>query len=175
MQSYYETLFGGDVSVDIHPIIEAAQGYVLLGMYSEAWQEIHKLTPQEQLLPAVIDLRVALHMQEKHWKEALDILEPLCQVVPDRDDYFVHAAFCLHEMNRTKEARDKLLSGPDSLVRQPLFHYNLACYETRLGEPNLAKISLERCFKLDESFRAIALKDDDLKELKPWLIEDNNN
>lgn len=158
------------MSEEIYTIIEAAQGYLLLGMSKESWQEVKKLTPQEQLLPEVLELRIALLMQESHWKEALEILEPLCQMVPDNENHFVHAAYCLHELKRTKEARAILLLGPDSLMDQPLFHYNLACYETHLGEPNLAKISLERCFKLDKDFRKIALKDEDLEELKDWLI-----
>ena len=162
------------VSEEIHTIIEAAQGYLLLGMSKESWREVKKLTLQEQLLPEVLDLRVSLLMQESHWEEALEILVPLCHVVPDNENHFVHAAYCLHELKRTKEAREILLSGPDSLMDQPLFHYNLACYETRLGEFDLAKISLERCFKLSEDFRKIALEDRDLKELKSWLISKEN-
>jgi len=155
---------------EIQTVIESAQGYLLLGMLPDAWEEIKKLTSQEQLLPEVLDIRVALLMQEQRWQEALVILGPLCKVVPDCENYFVHAAYCLHELERTREARETLLLGPDSLVDEPLFHYNLACYETRLGESDLAKISLERCFKLDEGFRKIALEDRDLRELRDWLI-----
>src|SRR5262245_809811 len=98
-------------------------------MLKESWQEIKKLTSQEQLLPEVLDVRIAILMQEQRWEEALSLLEPLCKVVPNCESYFVHAAYCLHELKRTKEAREILLLGPDSLMDEPLFHYNLACYE----------------------------------------------
>jgi len=52
--------------------------------------------------------------------------------------------------------------------RQPdaaIFHYNLACYDCRLGEVEVAKARLRYAIKLEGRFRVLALNDEDLKPI----------
>jgi hypothetical protein len=48
---------------------------------------------------------------------------------------------------------------------EPTFHYNLACYECRLGHLDLARIHLEKSIELDKNFREFAKSDPDLAPL----------
>jgi hypothetical protein len=104
-------------------------------------------------------------MQLEHWNAAADTGRLLCLKVPDCDEFFLQAAYCLHETGDTLAARDWLLRGPKSLIKVPLFHYNLACYLAVLGEQKRARAHLRRAFSLDRSLREAARKDADLASL----------
>ncbi len=144
----------------------AAQGYCELGMFDEAIKELETLPEDVRVTPATIELRVVILMQAKRWKTALSASRDLCKRDPDRPTGYIHAAFCLHELGRTAEAREFLLKGPDTLLREPTFHYNLACYECRLGRLDLARAHLEKSFELNKHFRDLAKNDPDLAFLR---------
>src|SRR5438552_4021136 len=130
----------------------AAQGYYELGMFDDALAELESLTGEIAQFPPVVELRTVVLMQARRWKLALTASRSLCRVAPDKTCGFIHAAFCLHELGRTTEARAILLSGPDALHTEPTYHYNLACYECALGNPDLARVHLEKCFELDKKY-----------------------
>ena len=81
-----------------------------------------------------------------------------CDANPNQPFGFVHAAFCLHELGRTSEAKQTLLDGPAALLDEPVYYYNLACYDTVLGNLEQAKVYLRASFRLDKSFRELAKK-----------------
>ena len=64
---------------------------------------------------------------------AADTARLLCLKVPETPEFFLQAAFCLHETGDTLAARDWLLRGPKALIKDPLFQYNMACYLAVLG------------------------------------------
>lgn len=144
----------------------AAQGYCELGMFDQAIKELETLPEDVRVTPATIELRVVILMQAQRWKTALVASRDLCRRDPDRPTGYIHAAFCLHELGRTAEAREFLLKGPDTLLREPTFHYNLACYECRLGRLDLARAHLEKSFELNKHFRDLAKNDPDLAFLR---------
>jgi hypothetical protein len=82
---------------------------------------------------------------------------------------YIHAAFCLHELGRTLEAKQTLLTGPSGLLDEPVYYYNLACYDTVLGNLQQAKVYLQASFRLDKSFRELANSDPDLQRIKDKL------
>jgi tetratricopeptide (TPR) repeat protein len=114
----------------------------------------------------VVELRTVVLMQAKRWKLALLASRSLCRVAPDKTSGFIHAAFCLHELGRTIEARDTLLAGPNLLHAEPTYHYNLACYECALGNLDLARLHLEKSIELDKKFKDFAKNDPDLSALR---------
>lgn len=144
----------------------AAQGYCELGMYDDALGELDTLPEELSQHSSVVELRTVTLMQAKRWKQALTASRALCRLAPDKTIGFIHAAFCLHELGRTDEARDMLLSGPDLLHAEPTFHYNLACYECALGNLDLARLHLEKSFELDKKFKDFAKSDPDLAALR---------
>jgi hypothetical protein len=60
-----------------------------------------------------------------------------------------------------------LLSGPAALRCEPIYFYNLGCYEALLGRARDARRHLQISFQMDPSFRDIARNDPDLKSLRP--------
>jgi Flp pilus assembly protein TadD len=85
---------------------------------------------------------------------------------PKEARFFIHAAYCLHETGDTLAARDWLLRGPATLIEDPLFHYNIACYLAVLGDCKRAETHLERAFEMDASLRETAQEDTDLEALR---------
>lgn len=141
----------------------AAQGYFELGMIAESLAEIDSLPPAQQERSEVLQMRLLIHMRARRWQEALGFSEALYQRCPQEALGFIHAAFCLHELGRTAEAKALLLNGPSALLSEATYHYNLGCYDAALGNLEAAQAHLRVSFKLDKKFREFARTDPDLK------------
>lgn len=147
----------------------AAQGYIELEMTEEALEELDAIAKQEQHSEEVLQMRLFVYMRARRWDEALLVCRDLRKYAPECTTGYIHGAFCLHELGRTKEARDLLLDGPPILHSEPTYHYNLGCYDAVLGHPEEAVRHLEISFKMDKKFREIAKYDPDLKPVQSFL------
>ncbi len=143
----------------------AAQGYFELGMLEDALGELERLPAAMQQGLEGLQMRLFIHMREGRWEDALEISRALCRVGPEETLGFIHAAFCLHEMGRTADAKAFLLSGPSALLEEATYHYNLGCYDAALGNIEDAQAHLRASFKLDRKFREFAKTDPDLKSV----------
>jgi Flp pilus assembly protein TadD len=151
--------------VDFERHLEAACGYAELGMHRESIAELNAITPRLQNRPEVLHLRLHHLMRRKSWGQALRVSQMLCKVAPDSCTGFLHAGFCLHQLGKTAEAKMLLVTGPIALLKEPIYYYNMGCYEALLGDVNGAKENLLISFKMDASFRELAKRDPDLKVL----------
>lgn len=113
-----------------------------------------------------LELRLLAEMESRRWNAAADTGRLLCIKEPKEARFFIHAAYCLHETGDTLAARDWLLKGPATLIEDPLFHYNIACYLAVLGDRKRAESHLERAFEMDSSLRQTAQEDTDLAALR---------
>ena len=143
----------------------AAQGYCELGMFDDALAELNALPAVVKRDPAAIELRLAILMQARRWKSALTVSRELCRACPEKNIGYIHAAFCLHELGNTDEARSLLLTGPATLHTDPTYHYNLACYEARLGDLNAARRCIDAAIELNSAIKKNARTDPDLAAL----------
>jgi predicted Zn-dependent protease len=149
--------------------LRIAEGYAELGMHQEALAELDKLSSRVEDYPAILRMRVAIVLQLREWATALRLSRRLCELLPNESYGFIHAAFCLHELGRTLEAKEMLLNGPASLLDQPVYYYNLGCYEAVLGNLEQAKAYLRASFRLNKAFQDIAKNDADLTALRDSL------
>jgi Flp pilus assembly protein TadD len=147
--------------------VRTACGYAELGMDRESMAELNAIPKAYQNRPEVLQLRLHHLMMRKSWQRALTLSRKLCRVAPDCGAGFLHAGFCLNQLGRTEEARLMLLSGPAALRCEPIYFYNLGCYEALLGRARDARRHLQISFQMDPSFRDIARNDPDLKSLRP--------
>ncbi len=147
--------------------LQAAQGWLELGNYIEANEELEKITPELRAHPAVLAVRWEIYAKAKKWDACLDFASALVQMVPDHPLGWVHRSFCLHELERTAEARDNLLRVVDKFPEHAVMRYNLACYECQLGRLEQAKNWLEKAFKLGDAkaMKLAGLDDPDLQPL----------
>ena len=103
---------------DFQRSILAAQGYHELGLWREAWRELDGLSDAAQHRPDVLEMRVLILINERKWREALALSRQLAEVAPEEEGGWVHSAYCLHELGRTREAIQALLSGESHLPLQ---------------------------------------------------------
>jgi len=149
--------------------LRAAFGYAELGMTRQSVAELDAIEATFQERPAVLQLRLHHLMREKKWARALIVSRKICRVAPECSTGFLHAGFCLHELGKTAEAKQLLLKGPVALLNEPIYYYNMGCYDALLGNVRDAQMHLQTSFKMDASFRELAKKDPDLKAVRALL------
>jgi Flp pilus assembly protein TadD len=147
----------------------AACGYAELGMTRQSIAELNAIDPYQQSRPEVLQLRLHHLMRAQRWSQALRISQKLCRAAPDCSAGYLHAGFCLHELGKTAEAKKLLLKGPAALLKEPIYYYNMGCYEALLGNVKDARINLETSFRMDSSFRELAKKDPDLAAVQDLI------
>jgi hypothetical protein len=147
-------------------VLSAACGYAELGLSDMAWEELESLEDSDRVRPDVQELVLSLLVREERWEETVAVGVPLCADASHPASIFIHTAFALHELGRTPEARATLLSGPKSLCSDPIFHYNLACYQAVCGELAEAGEHLRTAFRMDSKLRLHASTDPDLASLQ---------
>ena len=136
----------------------AAAGYAELDMTRESTAELNAMDDEFQDRPEVLQLRLHNLMRTRKWTQALRVSHKLCRVVPECCTGFLHASFCLHELGKTAEAKKILLKGPAVLLKEPIYYYNMGCYDALLGNVFDAQVHLQRSFEMDSSFRELAKK-----------------
>src|SRR5438309_5917106 len=95
-------------------------------MNRESIAELNAIDTPSQILPEVLQLRLHHLMREKKWARALTVSRKLCQVAPHCSAGFLHAGFCLNELGKTAQAKKLLMKGPATLLREPIYYYNMA-------------------------------------------------
>jgi len=156
-------------SVEFKRQFRAACGYAELGMTAESIAELNAIDDEHQHRPEVLQLRLHHLMRKKQWSRALTVSRRLCRAAPEASAGFLHAGFCLHQIGRTREAKELLLRGPTALLKEPIYYYNMGCYEVLLGNLKDARVHLQISFKMDSSFRDLAKRDPDLRPLHATL------
>jgi tetratricopeptide (TPR) repeat protein len=105
--------------------------------------------------------------KSKKVEACADIAQAISKLLPEYLFGWVHLAYSLHEMKRTKEALSTLLPIADKFPNEWVIPYNLACYSCQLGELNEAFRWLERAFAVSgkAEIKTKALEDRDLEPL----------
>lgn len=147
--------------------LRAAAGWLELGLADEALYELQALPTEVQRLRAPLELKLAAQMDREKWNAASETARLLCLKAEDEPEFFLQAAFCLHETGDTLAACNQLLRGPKTLFEMPVFHYNLACYLWTLGEGPRARSHLKQAISMDGSFLESARADRDLVGIGP--------
>ncbi|MCH7224502.1 tetratricopeptide repeat protein [Haloferula sp. A504] len=151
--------------MELAPVLQIALGWLELGLPEEALQELESLSARDRMRRQALELKLAAQMKAERWNAGADTGRLLCLREPKEPQFFIQAAYCLHETGDTAAARNWLMTGPSSLIEDPLFHYNIACYHAVLGESKQARSHLKRAISMDESLRWRACHDDDLATL----------
>ncbi len=149
--------------------IRAAEGYAELGMQEDALAQLDRLSPEDQQNSLTLQTRVKILLQLRRWRTALELSERLGELCPQESFGFIHAAFCLHELGQTADAKEVLLAGPPCLLDEPLYYYNLGCYDAILGNLDQARAYLRASFRLNKAFRDAARNDPDLASIQDSL------
>lgn len=146
--------------------IEAAQGWLGLGDWLSANEELESLPPKMRAHPDVLLLRCEIYAKAGKWESVVEVASSLVAGIPKRREAWIHRSYALHVLKRTQEAFDLLLPAVDEFPPHWLIPYNLACYACQLGRIDEAETWFKRAMDLDErGVKRIALDDPDLETL----------
>lgn len=156
--------------------IQAAQGWIELGNFSEAIAELDQLGPDLQQHPDVLEVRWEICAKQKLWQEGAEVGRGLIRSAPERATSWINLSFALHELKQTQAAWDNLFGIAGTFPKVPTISYNLACYACQLGKLWEGEQWLKRAFDVGEpkELKQMALSDPDLKPLwdkiKSWQV-----
>lgn len=108
--------------------LDSAVGWMMLGDILEAAAEFRKISRPYDCNPDYILVQSRLLIESKEWYTALDFCRRLIRMAPERPQGWIHQAYCLHELNRTREAFRMLLPAARRFPSNHLIAFNLACY-----------------------------------------------
>jgi tetratricopeptide (TPR) repeat protein len=149
--------------------VEAAIGWLGLGSWQEANEELNLITPILRAHPDVLRVRYALCAQAGQWELALEIAQTLALECHYGSWGFIHSGEALDKLKRTAEAYKVLDSVLQLFPEDSMLRYNLCRYCCKLGRLKEAMECLDRAIDLagKKDIRQQALDDPDLEPL--WV------
>ena len=110
--------------------LEAAAGWIQLGDYDSANDELEKIRAEWRAHPDVLDLRWLIYSNDEQWDACLDIASAIVKMVPDRAQGWLDKAFSLRRANDggVEKAKTVLLEAAKLFPDDSMIQYNLACY-----------------------------------------------
>ena len=145
--------------------LNAADGYLYFNMLDEALSELGAIPSIEQGQAAVMLARIRLLLHKREWRSAEALSAHGSGLHPDEGEFTVQRAFALHQMDKGEKAEQVLLAAPDWIRRTGILHYNLACYEARLGDITTAKQCIDAAIQINAGIKKSARVDPDLQSL----------
>jgi tetratricopeptide (TPR) repeat protein len=151
--------------------LDASVGWIGLGNLTEAEVEIEQVAPEFRLHADVLEVRWEIDGRRERWESALETAELLVETYPERCSGWLHRSYCLHELGRTLEAWNKLISAFDRFPKEATVPYNLACYACQLGNLEQAQSWLEKAASIRgrRAIKSMAVEDQDLVALRTTL------
>ena len=147
--------------------LNAAQGWLGLGVTDEASRELERIPAALQSHPEVLEVRWQIYAKTGQWEDCVTVANRLIELVPTVPQGWIHRSYALHELKQTRQALEALLPARIMFPKDWLIQYNLACYCCRLHEFERTLEFLKTAFKLgdENEIKKMALADADLKEV----------
>ena len=149
--------------------LEAAAGWIQLGDYDSANDELEKIRAEWRAHPDVLDLRWLIYSHHKQWDACLDIASAIVKIASNRVWGWVHKAYSLRRATGggIEKAKPVLLEAAKLFPDDDIIQYNLACYCAQLGQLDAAQEHLDKSYEFGDAkqIKLMALDDDDLKPL----------
>ena len=152
-------------SPETQRVLQAADGYLFLGLPADALAELDSLSTGEKHTSAVLlgRIRVLLHLRQ--WSAAERLSAQGMKLYQEENEFTVQRAFALHQLAKGEEAFRILLAAPEWIRRTGILHYNLACYEARLGDLKTARRCIDAAIEMNAAMKKNARTDPDLTAL----------
>lgn len=145
--------------------LEAADGYLYLGMPKEALNEIEAIQGDDRNEAAVMLVHARILLHQKKWRDAEKLAASAAVVHPEREEFTVQRAFALHQLQEGEKAMTVLDSAPEWIRKTGILHYNLACYEAQLGDLSTARQCIRVACQMNKAMKKNAAMDPDLRAL----------
>jgi tetratricopeptide (TPR) repeat protein len=146
--------------------LRAAEGWVELGNFEEANEELERIAPHLRVHPEALAIRWEVSAHAKKWNLCVDIADAILKLAPEYPFGWIHRSFALHALRRTEEAFDNLLHVAEMFPKAWTVPFNLAWYCSQLGRFQEAQLWIKKAIDIDDRAVQVAVADDpDLKPL----------
>lgn len=147
--------------------LRAAEGWIELGNYDEASEELHSCPPAIKSTVECLKLWVRIYAAQNHWREVEMICETLAKHAPEDPFTIFNQAEAFFKQGRPREAYAVFKYSPLCFRKGPKYFYALARYLCALDQKTLALKCLGNAFDKDPSLKLKALDDPDLESI--WV------
>jgi tetratricopeptide (TPR) repeat protein len=155
--------------------LSAALGWLGLGNWVEASEELEHISRPLRAHPEVLDVRWQICSVAGNWEQAAEIACTLVQLQPEEPQHWISQAYATRRMTKggIAQAREILTKARLLFPKEFLIAYNLACYECQLGNSKGALKWLKTAFDLGDAkqIKLMALTDLDLKPIWPAIAK----
>ena len=135
-----------------------AEGYLMLGLKTEAAEALAEITQPDRYATPVLVMALTVHTERADWANAARVGAVVCGREPQEAGHWIQWAYVTRRHSGILEARAILMRGLGLHPREPMLHFNLACYEAQLGNLEDARAFLETACGLDKTFVKLAQK-----------------
>lgn len=108
--------------------LQAAQGWLELGNWREANEELENVTASLRAHPDVLRLRWQVYKLAGKWDGALEIGKTLARLEPDEEYGYLCWAAALHGLGKTYQAYQVLTAAMEKFPDFIAVPYRAACY-----------------------------------------------
>ena len=153
--------------------LKAAAGWIQLGDYDAANDELENIRAEWRAHSDVLNLRWLIYSHHEQWDACLDIATAIVEMTPDRVLSWVNKAYSMRWANdgSIEKAKPVLLEAAERFPGDSTIQYHLACYCAQLGQLVAAQEHLDKSYELGDArqIKLMALDDEDLKPL--WDVD----
>ena len=151
--------------------LQAAVGYLELGMLAEANEEIENLSPDLKTSSPVLGVRLEIYRAAEKWPLMEVVARELWKRHSDEPVNWNDLAWAVRRADSIKSAHSILLDAVERFPSDAMTHFNLGCYACQLGDIEEAKERVGKAIELDAKFKLLALDDPDLEPLWETLFK----
>lgn len=145
--------------------LRAAHGYIGLGMFEEANAELKEIDPLCRHLPEVLMARVAIYGALEKWDLMAIVAKQLVEWSSSEPGNFIDSAYASRRVESIHLAHALLSRAAELQPDHGPIQFDLACYESQLGNTDRATAHLKRATAIDPKFGLMALDDPVLEPL----------
>lgn len=149
--------------------LDSAIGYLELGMYAEAEEELSLLPAPWQARAEVVGLRIEIARTARDWHAMADHSRRLIQNAPDDPAGWIMLAYATRRAHSVTGAEAILHTAAEKFPDEPTILFNLGCYACVRGNQEEARLHVRRAIELDRKFLALARLDPDLVPLQTYF------
>ena len=149
--------------------LEAADGFLALGMPMEAHDELESIAPEARHLSEMLEVRLGIFQTLERWELVQTVAATLTKRDPQNLRAWIAWATAERRQGRQDETRRVLSAGiTANCGRSGELWIALACLECEAGNLDRAKEAVETAIKSDGNLRLRALDEPALAPL--WMV-----
>jgi Tfp pilus assembly protein PilF len=155
--------------------LNAALGWLGLGDWRSANDEVDNITPKARAHPLVLTVRYMIYAKAEKWDGAAEIARTQARLTPKLSVVWINFAYAIRRKpgGGIPLAKAILTKARLKFPKEYLIAYNLACYECQLGNRKKAMQHLRKASDLTskKKIRLMALNDPDLEPMMKDFCE----